>query len=78
MGEAGSQTTPNVRRTWVPKGWRPQWRIKGYWEKVSIFDGVNLHCERYFDLHQNDINGKEVIWFLEQLLEKLPRRIIII
>ena len=78
VDEAGSQTTPNVRRTWAPEGWRPQLRIKGHWEKVSIISGVRLDGELYFDLYRNDITGTEVIWFLEQLLEELPGKILII
>ncbi len=76
--EAGSQTTPNVRRTWAPEGWRPQLRVKGHWEKVSIISGVTLEGELYFELHRNDITGTEAVWFLEQLLEEIPGKILVV
>lgn len=78
VDEAGSQTTPNVRRTWAPEGWRPQLRVKGHWEKVSIISGVTLEGELYFELHRNDITGTETVWFLEQLLEEIPGKILVV
>ena len=78
VDEAGSQTTPNLRRTWAPEGWRPRLKVKGHWEKVSIISGVTLDGELYFDLHRNDITGTEVIWFPEQLLEEIPGKVLIV
>ena len=78
VDEAGSQTTPNVRRTWAPEGWRPQLRVKGHWEKVSIISGVTLEGELSFELHRNDVTGTEAVWFLEQLLEEISGRIVVV
>jgi putative transposase len=39
---------------------------------------VTLEGELYFDLHRDDMTGTEVIWFLEQLLEEIPGRIIVV
>ncbi len=67
-----------MRRTWAPAGWRPQLRVKGHWEKVSIISGVSLDGELYFDLHRDDFTGTEVVWFLEQLLEEIPGKILVV
>jgi transposase len=78
VDEAGSQTTLNVRRAWAPAGWRPQLKVKVRWEKASIIGGVSLSGELYFDLHRNEITGTEVIWFMEQLREEIPGKVLIV
>lgn len=76
--EAGVQTSPLVRRDWARRGSRPVLRVKGHWEKVSVISGVTLDGELFFDAHRHDITGTEVIWFLEQLLEELSGKVVVL
>ncbi len=45
---------------------------------MSIISEMSLDGELCFDLHRNDITGRGAIWSIEQLLEKLPGKILII
>ena len=78
VDETGVQTSPNVRRDWAEEGSRPVLRVKGSWEKVSVVSDVTLDGELYFDPHQHDISGTEVIWFLEQVLEEISGKVLIV
>ena len=78
VDESGVQTTPNVRRSWAPEGVRPILRCRASREKLSVISGVTLEGELYFEVHRHDLSGTEVIWFLEQLLEEIPGRIIVV
>jgi transposase len=78
VDESGLQTTPNVRRSWAATGSRPVLRTKGHRDKVSVISGVTLEGELYFEVHRDDLSGTEVIWFLEQLLEEVPGRIVVV
>jgi transposase len=76
--ESGVQTTPNVRRSWAEEGSRPVLRVKGHFEKVSVISGVSLEGELNFEVHRHDLTGTEVIWFLEQLLEEVRGKIVVL
>ncbi|MGI0128861.1 MAG: IS630 family transposase, partial [Thermoplasmata archaeon] len=78
VDESGVQTTPNVRRSWALEGSRPVLHCLGGREKLSIISGVTLEGELYFEVHRHDLSGTEVIWFLEQLLEEIPGRVIVV
>jgi transposase len=78
VDESGVQTTPNVRRSWAREGARPVLRTLGHRDKVSVISGVTLEGELYFETHRNDFSGTEVIWFLEQLLEEISGRVIVV
>lgn len=78
VDESGVQTSPNVRRSWATEGSRPVLRTKGHREKVSVISGVTLEGELYFECHRYDLSGTEVIWFLEQLLEEIPGRVVVV
>ena len=78
VDESGVQTTPNVRRSWAPEGVRPILRCRASREKLSVISGVTLEGELYFEVHRHDLSGTEVIWFLEQLLEEIPGRIVVV
>jgi transposase len=78
VDESGVQTSPNVRRSWAVEGSRPVLHTKGGREKISVISGVTLEGELYFDLHRHDLSGTEVLWFLEQLLEELSGRVVVL
>jgi len=78
IDEAGVQSSPNVRRSWAVEGSRPVLRCLGSREKLSVISGVTLDGELVFDVHRHDITGTEVIWFLEQVLEEIPGKVVIL
>jgi transposase len=78
VDESGIQTTPNVRRSWAAEGTRPVLRCLGSREKLSVISGVTLEGELYFEVHRHDMTGTEVIWFLEQLMEEIPGRVVVL
>jgi transposase len=78
VDESGIQTTPNVQRSWARTGTRPVLRCRASREKLSIISGVTLEGELYFEVHRNDLSGTQVIWFLEQLLEEIPGRVLVV
>lgn len=78
VDESGVQTTPNVRRSWAQVGARLVLRSPAHHEKVSVISGVTADGELYFALHKHDMTGTEVIWFLEQLLEEIPGRVVVL
>src|SRR5580658_10304713 len=78
VDESGIQTTPNVRRSWSRVGSRLVLRSPAHHEKISAISGVTSDGELYFELHEDDITGTQVIWFLEQLLEEIPGRVVVL
>lgn len=78
VDESGVQTTPNVRRSWARVGSRLVLRSPSHHEKVSVISGVTADGELYFELHEHDMTGTEVIWFLEQLLDEIPGRVVVL
>jgi transposase len=76
--ESGIQTTPNVRRSWAKVGERLVLRTPAHHEKLSVISGVTPGGELYFEIHEGDVTGTEVIWFLEQLLEEIAGRVMVI
>jgi transposase len=78
VDESGLQTTPNVRRSWAVMGERLVLRSPSHHEKLSVISGVTAEGELYFEIHEHDVTGTEVLWFLEQLLEEIPGRVIVL
>jgi transposase len=78
VDESGIQTTPNVRRSWAVMGEGLVLRSPSHHEKLSVISGVTAEGELYFEIHEHDVSGTEVIWFLEQLLEEIPGRVIVV
>ena len=76
--ESGIQTLPNVRRHWARTGTRPVMRARRHREKLSVISGVTLRGELIFEVHRHDITGTEVIWFLEQLMEEIPGKVVVL
>jgi transposase len=53
-------------------------RSPSHHEKLSVISGVTADGELYFEIHEHDVSGTEVIWFLEQLLEEIPGRVLVL
>jgi transposase len=77
VDETGVQTTPNVRRSWAKVGERLVLRSPAHHEKLSVISGVTADGELFFEIHEHDITGTEVVWFLEQLLEEIEGRVLV-
>jgi transposase len=76
--ESGKQTTPNVRKSWAKKGETPVIRCSGSRKRLNIVGGVTLKGELYFATHRDNMGGMEAMWFLEQLLEEIPGKVLVI
>lgn len=78
MDESFQQKEPNVRRTWAPTGSRPEIHYSERRDKLSLISGVTQEGALCFEVHRDNIEGTQVNWFLEQLLEEIPGRIMVI
>ena len=78
VDKSGLQTSPNVRRSWTATGSRPVLRCLSTREKLSVISGVTLEGDLFFEAHRHDLSGTEVVWFLEQLLEEIEGRVIVV
>lgn len=70
MDESGVQSHPNVRRTWAPRGSRPEIRAKARREKLSLVSAVKMDGELFFSVHGHDLEGADTVVFLRKLLKE--------
>lgn len=70
MDESGVQSHPNVRRTWAPRGSRPEIRARAKREKLSIISAAKMDGELFFSVHGHDLEGTDTIIFLRKLLKE--------
>lgn len=74
---------PVVRRTWAPEGQTP---IHYSWDRrdrVSVISAISVSAKRrrlglYFELHDHNIVTDDFEWFVQMLLGRLQRRIILV
>jgi transposase len=79
LDESCQQSFPNVRRTWAPEGSRPEMRYRqGDRLKLNLISAVSPEGALFFDIHEESIDGTRVLWFLEQLLEEVEGRVMVI
>ncbi len=78
VDESGKQTTPNVRKSWAMKGETPVIRCSGSRKRLNIVGGVTLKGELHFSTHRDNMGSTEAMWFLEQLLEEIPGKVLVI
>ncbi len=79
LDESCQQSFSNVRRTWAPAGSRPEMRDRqGNRLKLNLISAVTPDGALFFDLHEESIDGMRVLWFLEQLLEEVVGRLMVI
>ncbi|EQD71227.1 ISXoo2 transposase [mine drainage metagenome] len=78
VDESGKQTTPNVRKSWAKKGETPVLRCSGSRKRLNIVGGVTLKGELHFATHRDNMGGTEAMWFLEQLLEDIRGKVLVI
>lgn len=83
VDESGFQLTPNVRKTWAPKGQTPIYRHHYRREKVSVISGISVSHARklmglYFLMYAHNIRHEEVRQFIRHLLKHLRGPVIVI
>jgi transposase len=78
--ESCVQSQPNVRKTWAPRGRRPEIRVKqGSRDKLSIVSAVTWEGELFFSVHGHDLTDKDTVRFLRRLvLEMADRKILVL
>jgi transposase len=71
MDESSVQSQPNVRRTWAPRGRRPEIRARARRrDKLTIISAVKMDGELFFSVHGHDLDGSDTIVFLRKLLKE--------
>ena len=70
--EGGVQSQPNVRRTWAPRGMRPEIRMKqSNRDKLAIISAVTWDGELFFSVHGHDLTDKDTVRFLRKLIKEM-------
>lgn len=70
MDESSVQSQPNVKRTWAPRGRRPEIRVRARREKLAIISSVKMDGELFFSVHGHDLEGIDTIVFLRKLMKE--------
>jgi transposase len=83
VDESGFQLTPNVRRTWAPRGRTPVVRHWQRRDKVSAISAISVSAKRrrlglYWQLHLSNIRQAEVCQFVQHLLRHLRGHVVVI
>jgi transposase len=78
--EGGVQSQPNVRKTWSPRGRRPEIRMKSSnRDKLAIISAVTWDGELFFSIHGHDLTDKDTVRFLRKLMkEKAGRKLLVL
>jgi transposase len=75
IDESCIQCQPNVKRTWAPKGSRPEIRVKqGSRDKLSIISAVKVDGELFFGVHGHNLEGADVVRFLRKLSKEMRKQ----
>lgn len=74
IDESAAQSHPNVKRTWAPRGSRPEMRVKARRDKLSLISGVKVDGELFFSVHGHDLTGRDVVGFLRKLIKEMEGR----
>ena len=78
VDEAAFYLLPAVVRTWAPKGCTPILEGVCSHDHLSAISAITSHGKLYFHLHEEPIDGWEVIRFLCHLLRHIPGKLLII
>jgi len=74
---------PVVRRTWAPQGQTPIHYSWDRHDRLSVISAITVAPQRrrlglYFDLHDHNIVTDDFEWFVETLLRRLQRPLILV
>jgi len=79
MDESCVQSHPNVKRTWAPKGSRPQLHVKqSSRDKLSIISAVKVDGELFFSVHGHNLEGVDIVRFLGKLKREMKGKKLLI
>lgn len=79
MDESSVQSQPNVKRTWAPRGSRPEIRTReGERDKLSLISAVEMDGELFFSVHGHNLQGNDIVAFLKKLQKEEGRKKILI
>jgi len=73
VDESGFSPTPFVRKTWAPRGERPEFRHRqGKWEKINAVSAVTSDQRLFFQLQDGDgFNKHDFARFTQHLLRHI-------
>jgi transposase len=73
--ESCVQSQPNVRKTWAPRGKRPEIRVRqGRRDKLSLVSAVTWDGDLFFSVHDHNLTDKDTARFLCKLKKELAGR----
>lgn len=83
LDESGFMLQPLVRRTWAPRGQTP---ILSEWDRrdrLSVISAITVSPQRrrlglYFDILDHNIDTDDFETFIEQVLRRMRRRILLV
>ena len=64
--------------TWAPVARTPAIRRKLSYEHLSVISAISMSGELYLAMQDRSYKGPDVIRFLEQLLEEIPGKLLVI
>jgi transposase len=77
--ESCVQSQPNVRKTWAPRGKRPEIRVKqGCRDKLSIISAVTWNGELFFSVHGHNLTDRDTVGFLRKLIKEMAGKKILV
>ena len=76
--ESGFYLLPALHRTWAPAGRTPVIRHKLSRERLSAVSAISMTGELYLAAQDHSCEGADLIRFLEQLLEEIPGKLLVI
>ena len=76
--ESGFYLLPALHRAWAPVGRTPVIRHKLSRERLSAVSAISMTGELYLAAQDHSYKGADIIRFLEQLLEEIPGKLLVI
>jgi len=81
--ESGFQLTPNVRKTWAPRGKTPIIHHRCRHDRVSVISGISISPQQqrlglYCLFYTDNIQQEEVCIFLREVLHHLRGEVIVV
>ena len=76
--ESGFYLLPALLRTWVPVARTPVIRRRLSYDHLSAISAISMTGELYMAVQEHSYKGPDVIRFLEQLLEEMPGKLLVL
>ena len=82
LDETGFLLQPLNRRTWAPRGRRPEQRVWQRHDRLSVIASLHVSPRRrlghYFRIHSHNVRTAEVVKYLRDLHRQLGRALIVV